>query len=314
MRQLNTSLGFVAAASILVLASASANAQATRTWVSGVGDDFNPCSRTAPCKTFAGAMSHTAKDGEISVLDPGGYGAVTITKSITINGTNGAGYASVLASLTTGVIINITDPTDLRRTVRLIALDINGASSGVAGVRIVSSNLAGTSVVIENSRIDGFAGNGILDERTNGGKLVVSDTTVRHVTGSGIRIAAGGVNRIDAALTNVRVHNAAIAALTVNGGAKAMVSNSVFSGSTIGLDIEQDSTSATVDGSTISGNTTGIFTNNGAVVRLSNSNVSFNGTGVAGTVNSYSNNRFAENGPGGTITPIGGATSPTGQQ
>ena len=251
MRQLNTSLRFFAAASILVLASASANAQATRTWVSGVGDDVNPCSRTAPCKTFAGAMPHTAKDGEISVLDPGGYGAVTITKSVTINGTNGAGYASVLTSLgSSGVIINITDPTDLRRTVRLIALDINGIGTGRHGVRILSTNLAGTSVVIENSKIDGFASRGISDERTNGGKLVVSDTTVRHTPGSGIRIAAGGMNRIDAALTNVRVHNSAVAALTVNGGAKAMVSNSVFSGSTFGLDIEQNGTSAIVDGST----------------------------------------------------------------
>src|SRR5438477_3797204 len=47
-------------------------AQATRTWVSGVGDDVNPCSRTAPCKTFAGAISKTAGGGEIDVLDPGG--------------------------------------------------------------------------------------------------------------------------------------------------------------------------------------------------------------------------------------------------
>jgi hypothetical protein len=171
-------------------------------------------------------------------------------------------------------------------------------------------------VVIENSRIGGFAGRGISDERTNGGKLVVSDTTVRHTIDSGIRIAAGGVNRIDAALTNVRVHNSAGAALTVNGGAKAMVSNSVFSGSTFGLDIEQDNTSATVDGSTISGNTTGIFTNKGAMLRLSNSNVAFNGTGVTGTVNSYSNNRFSENGvtPSSVITPIGASTNSTGQQ
>jgi len=314
MRQLNASLGIVAAASILVLASASADAQAMRTWVSGVGDDANPCSRSAPCKTFARGMTQTAKDGEISVLDPGGYGTVTITRSITINGTNGAGYGSILASLATGVIINITDPADVRRAVRLIGLDINGTGSGIHGVRILDTNLAGTSVVIENSRIDGFTGRGISDERTNGGKLVVSDTTVRHTLDSGIRIAAGGVNRIDATLTNVRVHNSATAALTVNGGAKAMVSNSVFSGSAIGLDVEQNSTSATADGSTVSGNTTGIFTNNGAVVRLSNSNVFLNGTGVSGTVSSYSNNRFAENGPGGTITPIGAATSATGQQ
>src|SRR4051812_32555835 len=67
-----------------LLASAPASAQATRTWVSGVGDDANPCSRTAPCKTFGGAISKTAPSGEINVLDPGGFGGVTITKSITI--------------------------------------------------------------------------------------------------------------------------------------------------------------------------------------------------------------------------------------
>ena len=314
MHQLNASLGLVAAASILVLASASANAQAPRTWVSGVGDDANPCSRSAPCKTFQGAISRTVTDGEISVLDPGGYGTVTITKSITINGTNGAGYGSILASLATGVNIAITDPTDVRRTVRLIALDINGTGNGINGVRIFGSNLAGTSVVVENSRIDGFTGRGISDERANGGKLVVSDTTVRHTQDSGIRIAAGGVNRIDATLTNVRVHNSAAAGLTVNGGAKATVGNSVFSGSTFGLDIEQAGTEANVDNSTVSGNTTGIFTNNGAVLRLSGSTVSFNGTGVTGTVSSFSNNRFISNGAGGTITAIGTTSNPTGLQ
>ena len=74
-----------------------AQAQASRTWVSGVGDDANPCSRTAPCKTFAGAISKTAACGEINALDPAGYGAVTITKSITIDGTGT--FASILASL-----------------------------------------------------------------------------------------------------------------------------------------------------------------------------------------------------------------------
>src|SRR5437763_16740642 len=82
-----------------------AHAQATRTWVSGVGDDLNPCSRTAPCKTFAGAISKTFINGEIDVLDPGGYGTVTITKSITIDCTGT--FGSILASGTTGVTINV---------------------------------------------------------------------------------------------------------------------------------------------------------------------------------------------------------------
>src|SRR6266849_7695421 len=98
-------------------------AQATRTWVSGVGDDANPCSRTAPCKTFAGAISKTAAGGEISVLDPGGFGAVTITKSITIDGGTGAGWASILVSGTNGVIVNVsTNPTTAVVTLRHIAI------------------------------------------------------------------------------------------------------------------------------------------------------------------------------------------------
>src|SRR2546426_5180858 len=119
------------AIAIFTFAFASmAQAQATRTWVSGVGDDANPCSRTAPCKTFAGAISKTAKDGEISVLDPGGFGAVTITKSITLNGTHGSGFGSILSALAAqAILINITDAADVRNTVRLVTLNINGARS-----------------------------------------------------------------------------------------------------------------------------------------------------------------------------------------
>src|SRR5881628_730875 len=106
MSKLRFALNILAVAVFGLAISSVAQAQATRTWVSGVGDDANPCSRTAPCKTFAGAISKTAKDGEISVLDPGGFGTVTITKSITINGTHGQGYGSILAALTNGVIIN----------------------------------------------------------------------------------------------------------------------------------------------------------------------------------------------------------------
>ena len=96
------------AIAIFMFAFASlAQAQATRTWVSGVGDDANPCSRTAPCKTFAGAISKTANFGEIDALDPGGFGAVTITKSITIDG-GGGQVASVLAAGTFGIQISAT--------------------------------------------------------------------------------------------------------------------------------------------------------------------------------------------------------------
>src|ERR1700737_4709600 len=110
------------------LASAPANAQATRTWVSGVGDDANPCSRTAPCKTFAGAISKTAACGEIDVLDPGGFGALTLTKSITLDGTGALG--SILASGFNGITINVAS-TDF---VTIRGLSINGVGSSCSFV------------------------------------------------------------------------------------------------------------------------------------------------------------------------------------
>src|SRR5436309_5110424 len=87
---------------VICLWPTGTQAQATRTWVSGVGDDANPCSRTAPCKTFAGAISKTAAGGEIDALDPGGYGTVTITKAITIDG-GGGQVAGILAAATNGI-------------------------------------------------------------------------------------------------------------------------------------------------------------------------------------------------------------------
>src|SRR5687767_12129299 len=98
---------FVVATLIMVSA---ARAQATRTWVSGVGDDVNPCSRTAPCKTFAGAIAKTASAGEINTLDAGGYGTIIISKPITIDGSSS--HSSILAAGTTGITINIADQKD----------------------------------------------------------------------------------------------------------------------------------------------------------------------------------------------------------
>jgi hypothetical protein len=171
--------------------TSAAQAQASRTWVSGVGDDVNPCSRTAPCKTYAGAISKTAKDGEISTLDPGGFGAVTITKSIYINGTHGAGYGSILNSLVNGVIVNITDPADVRKAVRLRALDINGVSNGINGVSILAAN----DVWIEDCVIYGNTGNGTTSgigvrvATSATCSLYISDTVI-HKNVTGVRVAA----------------------------------------------------------------------------------------------------------------------------
>src|SRR5437588_5021008 len=103
------------AAVLSTAAAMNCAAQATRTWVSGVGDDINPCSRTAPCKTFAGAISKTALGGVINAIDSGGFGTVTITKSITIDGSGV--LAGMLGAMTNGININITDPKDTAKAV-----------------------------------------------------------------------------------------------------------------------------------------------------------------------------------------------------
>src|SRR6267154_1885221 len=118
------------------------SAQASRTWVSGVGDDANPCSRTAPCKTFAGAISKTAAGGEIDALDPGGFGAVTITKAITLDG-GGGQVASVLVSGTNGIVIVANASTD---TVILRNLRINGIGTGLNGIQLNSAK----ALIIQN--------------------------------------------------------------------------------------------------------------------------------------------------------------------
>jgi len=197
------------------LLAVPAHAQATRTWVSGVGDDVNPCSRTAPCKTFAGAISKTARNGEINCLDPGGFGAVTITKSITIDCHEV--FASILHSGTTGVIINFNsfDPAlDLRKTVRLRNINFNAADTGINGIRIIGAAAStGSEVFIEDCLIEGnFAGNGrgISDERTGGGELSISNTTVRNNSGLGIVILGGtgtGAQRSKVTVDNVLVQN-----------------------------------------------------------------------------------------------------------
>src|SRR4051794_4759716 len=137
---------FVPALALVALAvPSSAFGQAARTWVSGIGDDANPCSRTAPCKTFAGAISKTAANGEINCIDPGGFGAVTITKSITIDCAGTLG--SILAAGTNGINVNAAGVTATVRN-----LSIQGAGSGLIGINFVN----GAALRVENCTIQNF--------------------------------------------------------------------------------------------------------------------------------------------------------------
>jgi hypothetical protein len=175
----------LAIATAAILYANPAQAQATRTWVSGVGDDANPCSRTAPCKTFAGAISKTAPGGEINVLDPGGFGAVTITKSISI--TSVGFEAGVLVSGTNGIVVQVAD-TD---KVLLEGLDIEGLGTGLDGVKI----LGGGKTTIRRCSIRNFSGNGVNLVGTSNARAVVEDTTILN-NGGGFNMqgAGGAVN------------------------------------------------------------------------------------------------------------------------
>lgn len=177
----------------IALISTCAQAQASRTWVAGVGDDVNPCSRTAPCKTFAGAISKTAAGGEISVLDPGGFGTVVIRKSITIDGTGM--LSSMLATTgTTGVTIDMSEVKDPSLSaVRLRGLSISGMNTGANGINIISAG----SISIEDCVIDGFKGSGI---RVGAGSVFVRNTTVRNNVTAGITVTAGQAAIADVAL------------------------------------------------------------------------------------------------------------------
>ena len=169
-----------------------AQAQAGRTYVSGVGDDVNPCNRTAPCKTFAGAIAKTAAGGEINTLDSGGYGVIQISKSITIDGTGT--LAGILANSTTaGVTINITNPSDAK-TVRLRGLSINGMGTGTQGVQVI----AASKVIIEDCLIDGFKTNGVT---VRAGQVFISHATISNNVGTGFSVASGALG----VLTNVNL-------------------------------------------------------------------------------------------------------------
>ena len=208
----------VLAIAICTIAFATfAQAQASRTWVSGVGDDANPCSRTAPCKTFAGAISKTAPFGIIDALDPAGFGAVTITKSITIDG--GPFEAGVLASGTNGIIIN-----GANAVVHLHNLNIEGFQTGLIGINILQAG----RVFVENCEVYGFKGGsarGLSDTRSTGGALFVDNTTFKD-NGTGVFLSPT-VSNIGAMFNNCRFSSNTGNGLQAVNGAIVTVERSV---------------------------------------------------------------------------------------
>ena len=303
MTKIKLTLNLVGIFAVCLLCSSVAQAQATRTWVSGVGDDVNPCSRTAPCKTFGGAISKTAACGEISALEPGGFGTVTITKSLTING-DGT-LAGILSAGTSGIIVNA----GVNDVVTIRSVSINGAGTGTNGVRFI----AGKQVNIENCSISNFTTNGIDVSlgATESSALTVKKTTISgNCSGSpiGIRLITTG-NTLKASIDTVYLQGLATG-LDVLTGSTATISRSVVSNnSNFGI-IAESTGVINADSNVITANNTGISAQAaGSIVRLGNNSISANTTGIVaiGSVFTFGDNKNLGNttpgAPNQAVTP-----------
>jgi hypothetical protein len=286
-------------------AIAPAHAQATRTWVSGVGDDANPCSRTAPCKTWAGAISKTVAGGEMDNLDQGGFGSLTITKSMTVDG-GGANIASSLSSGTPGMTITAAaNDVVILRNLQFDGLLGNGTGlAGTAGTNGININgTAAARIVIENCRIFGFGTTGVsvtsnstlvnikllkttINNNTAGVvvnpsagtvKLEIDGTRIDNNVGGGLKVTGTGGTTENVAITD--------STISLNGGNGV---NAVANGSTANVDMERV---------TLSNNGSAAVQSNGSgtTVTVGSSLLSNNGSAwsivTPGVLNSYKNNQ-----------------------
>jgi hypothetical protein len=255
---------------LVVLASTMLAAQASRTWVSGVGDDANPCSRTAPCKTWAGAISKTAAGGEIDALDPGGFGAVTITKAITLDG-GGGQVASVLVSGTNGIVVQA----GANDVVIIRNMRINGIGSGINGVRFLS----GKDLNLENDYIFGFTTNGV-DVALNQGTAAsvhIINCVIKNNGGVGISAtnAVSPAVQVGIDHTSVMINTTGILA---GANSRVVVTNSTTQNSS--------GTGTGVSGS-------GMAATNAGQITVAFSDSSFNVNGLTATATGSANTAFS---------------------
>ena len=278
---------------LFIIGNITLYAQSTKTWVSGVGDDANPCSRNAPCKTFAGAISKTAAGGEITVLDPGGYGALTITKSITISGISS--HASILVAGTNGIRI-VADVNDV---VNLRNISIFGSTSTLSGIKYEKAKV----VNIENCNINNFALAGIEANLTTAGATVgilnITNTIITSSISTSMGILLSTNN--DSLLTtinNVKL-NGFYTAISDSLNSRVMISNSVISNCQTGIKVLNASVLNSIN-CDLNNNFTAINSVDAtSIIRLSNTNIYNNTIGVTGLGKIYS---FGDNSINGNNT------------
>jgi hypothetical protein len=292
---------------MFLLVTMSASAQATRTWVSGVGDDVNPCSRTAPCKTFAGAISKTASGGEIDVLDPGGFGTVTVTKPMTFDGTGT--FASSLASATIGFQINSSVA---NTTVVIRGISINGAGTtlGTKGVRVLTNAGATVNVHIEDCVIFNFSFAGVSVETTAAANVFIRNTTIRTCN-EGVHVQPTG-GTVGLHIENSKIDQNTLWGVNLDNNVKASIVGTSMNHNTAGILASLSTVEADCDRCDMNFNQHGIFAGNGGapMVRITHCMITGNTTnGInlsGGTVRGFTSNLIEGNAGGNAVTNIVG--------
>jgi len=294
MRTLRLLCHTAAFAVIFFLSSSLVQAQATRTWVSGVGDDANPCSRTAPCRTFAGAHAKTAAGGEIDCLDAGSFNTVTITNSLTID--CGGGDAGQVGAITAAGANGIVVAASAGDVVTLRNLTINGIGSGINGIRLLS----GTLLHIQSVGISNFTMNGIDVNMTTGAQMTLRNVSIGDVGASGVNLT--DTVAFSAALDNVQISNA-VTGVHASANSKAALIRCSIIGTLTGLNADAANAEINADTTLLAYGGTGVTASGGGLARISNSNLNNNGTGVSGNVGSFTpgTNRFASNSSDGSF-------------
>ena len=296
----------LAGLALLLAFGAAANAQATRTWVSSVGNDADPCSRTAPCKTFAGAFSKTIAGGIINVIDNGAYGTLSITKAITVQSEDT--FAGVLSSGTTGFIITA----GASDSVILRGLSIDGQGTGIDGIRFNS----GLSLTVENCEINRVTQKGIKFIPSGASQLYVKNTVIRNnnfAAGAGILIQPGAAGSAEVVIDHVQIERNAVG-IEADDRSKVSIRDSEVSrnsGDAIRAVSTGGANSSVINvvSSLVTFNTgSGVEADGvGAVLRIADTSIFNNGgTGISpvngGIVNSFGNNNNAGNNPNGSAT------------
>jgi hypothetical protein len=205
-----------------MFSSSGGGSPSSQTWVSAtLGSDSNPCTRSSPCLTFAAAIAQTTAGGEIDCLDPGDFGAVTITISLTIK-CDPQSNGGVLVAGTPG----ITVAAPAGNVVYLQGLDFEGVGSGTNGVQVSSGGL----VFIINCSIRDFTGNGVnVTSTTAGQRVAIRDSVIINNAG-GVNVQGNGVGNV-ADIENTLIDgNSGFALQAATGNTIALV-NSIVTGS-----------------------------------------------------------------------------------